>query len=79
MSEHAWLDVSVMRCPHCGRYFVDASWYVVELESDIECGSCHRTFNTKRQLTDRLMLGFKIDKKGRASEAGIVEHIPPEK
>lgn len=79
MSENAWLDVSVMRCPHCRRYFVDASWYVVELESDIECGSCHRTFNTKKQLTDRLMLGFKIDKKGRASEAGIVEHIPSRK
>jgi len=79
MSEHAWLDVSVIRCPHCRRYFVDASWYVVELESDIECGSCHKTFNTKKQLTDRLMLGFKIDKKGRATETGIIEHIPSKK
>lgn len=31
----AWLDVAVLRCPNCGHYYVDASWYVVEMESDI--------------------------------------------
>lgn len=75
MREKAWLDVSIIRCPSCGRHFADASWYVVELESDIECGSCHETFNAKKHLTDRVMLEFKIDEKGRVLEAVAVEHI----
>jgi len=75
MSEKAWLDVSVFRCPGCGRYYVDASWYAVELESDIECGSCHEAFNTKGQITDRVMLEFKIDEKGKMLEAEVTNHI----
>ena len=76
MSEKAWLDVSVFRCPRCGRCYVDASWDVVELESDIECGSCHEVFNTKNQVTDRVMLKFKIDAEGNFLEAEVAEHIP---
>lgn len=76
MSEKVWLDVSVFQCPQCGRYYVDASWYVVELESDIECGSCHEVFNTKKQVTDRVMLKFKIDEGGKVLEAEVAEHIP---
>ena len=76
MSETGWLDVSVFRCPRCGRCYVDASWYVVELESDIECGSCHEVFNTKNQVTDRVMLEFKIGAKGRVLETQVAEHIP---
>jgi len=75
MNKKAWLDVSVFRCPGCGRYYVDASWYAVELESDIECGSCHEVFNTKRQITDRVMLEFKIDEKGKMLEAEVTNHI----
>ena len=75
MGERTWLDVSIIRCPWCGRYFADASWYVVELESDIECGSCHKTFNTKKQMIDRVMLGFRISDEGRVLEAKLTEHI----
>lgn len=76
MSERGWLDVSVFLCPRCGRCYVDASWYVVELESDIECGSCHKVFNTKNQVTDRVMLKLKIDTEGKVLEAEAAEHIP---
>ena len=76
VSERGWLDVSVFRCPRCGRCYVDASWYVVELESDIECGSCHEVFNTKNQVTDRVMLKLKIDTEGKVLEAEVAEHIP---
>jgi len=76
MSEKAWLDVSVFQCPRCERCYVDASWYVVELESDIECGSCHEIFNTKKHVTDRVMLKFKIDEGGKVLEAEVAEHIP---
>ncbi|KPV65205.1 MAG: hypothetical protein AOA65_0355 [Candidatus Bathyarchaeota archaeon BA1] len=75
MSEKAWMDVSVIRCPKCGRYYLDASWYVVELESDIECGVCHGVFNTKRQLTDRVMLEFNIDESGQVLEANVIRHL----
>jgi hypothetical protein len=76
MGERAWLDVSLFRCPECGRFYVDASWYVVELEADIECGDCHRVFNTKRQLVDRVMLRFKIGEDGKLQRAEITEHTP---
>jgi hypothetical protein len=75
MTKRAWLDVSVCRCPTCGRCYVDASWYAVELASDIECGSCHEVFNTKKQITDRVMLEFKIDEKGKMLEAKVTNHI----
>ena len=75
MSEKAWLDVSILQCPECGRYYADASWYAVELESDIECGNCHEVFNAKKGLMDRLMLEFKIDARGKALEVKITEHI----
>ncbi|MEM2988246.1 MAG: hypothetical protein QXK26_04335 [Candidatus Bathyarchaeia archaeon] len=39
MTEKAWLDDSIFSCPNCGHIYADASWYVVELKSDIECGS----------------------------------------
>ena len=76
MSEKAWLDVSVFQCPRCGRHYVDASWYVVELGSDIECGSCHEVFNIKKRVTDRVMLEFKIDGEGEVLETQVAEHIP---
>jgi len=47
----------------------------VELESDMECGSCHKIFNAKKQLKDRVMLEFQINEKGRALEVKITEHI----
>ena len=79
MDEKAWLDVSVLQCPECRRYYAEASWYAVELESDTECGSCHRVFNAKKHMTDRVMLEFQIDGKGKALETEITEHIPPKR
>lgn len=71
----AWLDVAVIQCPSCGRYYVDASWYVIELGSDIECGACGKTFNTKKHKTDRVMLGLRIDEKGKVHQTEVAEHI----
>jgi len=75
MGEEAWLDISIFQCPGCGRYYADAAWYAVELESDIECGSCHKMFNAKKRATDRVMLKFEIDEKGKALGIDITEHI----
>jgi len=75
LSDKAWLDISVIKCPNCGRYYADASWYVVEIGADIECGTCHTTFNTKKNAADRIMLSLKIDDEGKAQEAEIVRHL----
>jgi len=71
----AWLDVAVLRCPNCAHYYVDASWYVLEMESDIECGRCGTEFNSKKNATDRTMLEFEIDENGKMSQAKILDHL----
>lgn len=75
MSDNAWLDVAITRCPNCGHQYADASWYIIEMASDIECGKCHANFNTKKYLSDRIMMGLKIDANGRVQEAEVAEHI----
>jgi len=75
MSEKAWLDISVIQCPNCGRYYADASWYVVEIGADIECGTCHTTFNTKKNAIDRIMLRLEIDDKGKVHDAEVARHL----
>jgi len=75
MSQKAWLDISVIQCPSCGRYYADASWYVIEIGADIECGTCHTTFNTKKNVIDRVMLSLKIDGEGKVHEAEIAKRL----
>lgn len=72
MSEQkAWLDMALIQCPSCGRYYADASWYVVEIGSDIECGICHEDFNSKKYVKDRVMLELSIDEKGKVKQVKI--------
>ena len=75
---NTWLDVAVVRCPNCGNYHVDASWYIIELESDIQCGRCQTEFNGKENATDRVLLEFVIDENGKMQTTKIVEHSPIE-
>jgi len=60
----AFLDVAVSICPYCGTPYADASWYVLELESDVDCGVCGRTWNPKRFKVDRILLEFNLDEQG---------------
>lgn len=60
MSETIWLDVSIIRCPYCGKLYVDSSWYVVEMESDLECSICGESFNSVLNLVDRVLVKFNI-------------------
>jgi len=71
----AWVDVALLRCPNCGHYYVDASWYVVEMESDIECGHCRIEFNSKKNAIDRAMLKFQVDENGKMQKVNIVKHL----
>lgn len=72
---NAWLDVALLRCPNCGRYYVDASWYVIEMESDITCGKCGIEFNSKKNVLDRALLKFKIDRQGKMQNTNIMKHL----
>ncbi len=71
----AWIDVAAVRCPKCGKIYVDASWYLVELGSDIQCKICQTEFNSKNTITDRALLEFTISKKGKIENARIAEHL----
>jgi len=67
MNEDAYLDVTLIRCPECGKLYVDASWYIIDMESDIECGICGTQFNTKENIVRRLLLKITVDRDGNIS------------
>lgn len=76
MSERrAWLDIALIQCPICGRYYADASWYVAEIGADIDCGTCHASFNTQKNMKDRVMLELNVDEKGKIRGADIAKHV----
>lgn len=67
------MDISVLRCPKCGRHYVEASWYVVEMESDIECRECGEEFNSKRNAVDRVLLEFQINENGKIQDVKVAK------
>ncbi|HVP92402.1 MAG TPA: hypothetical protein VMS94_01535 [Acidobacteriota bacterium] len=75
----AWLDAALLRCPNCGHYYVDASWYVMEMESDIECGQCGTEFNSKKNTQDRALLEFLVDENGKMAMVKISRHLKLER
>jgi hypothetical protein len=70
-----WLDVTIIKCPHCGHYYADASWYVVEIGSDIECSICHTIFNTKKHAVDRILLELNLNGKEKVDHAQVKKHF----
>lgn len=66
-TKKAYLDVTVCICPHCDAPYADASWYALELGSDVECGVCGRTWNPKTCKVDRVLLEFKLDDEGNVA------------
>jgi hypothetical protein len=75
---NTWLDVAVTHCPNCGNCHVDASWFLIELESDIQCGPCQTEFNGKDNTTDRVLLEFVVDAEGKMQNVRVKEHLPVE-
>jgi hypothetical protein len=66
----ASLDVSIVQCPHCRAHYAEASWYAVELASDLEC-RCGKTFNPVNNLRDRILVEFFLDDKGKVKTVGM--------
>jgi DNA-directed RNA polymerase subunit RPC12/RpoP len=75
---NTWLDVAVVRCPNCGNSHADASWFLIELESDIQCGHCQTEFDGKENATDRALLEFTLNEDGKLRSVRIAEHLPLE-
>ncbi len=75
MYDKVYLDVSILKCPRCGKLYADCSWYVVDLESDIACSICGKSFNSKRNIIDRVLIEFKI-RDGRAEDVKIIKYLP---
>ncbi|MBS7607691.1 MAG: hypothetical protein QXL77_04400 [Candidatus Bathyarchaeia archaeon] len=71
----AWLDVAVLRCPNCGRLYVETSWYVVEMESDIECGECGNEFNSRKNMLSRALLEFQLDENGEIQNVHVSKRL----
>ena len=70
---NTFLDVAVVRCPNCGNYHVDASWYLIEMESDIQCGRCQTEFNGKDNATDRAVLEFAVNEAEKLRNVRIAD------
>ena len=75
MNDQAFMDISMFRCPYCGKLYADSSWYIVELRSDIECGVCHEEFNPSKMLKDRVILSLNVNGEDKVSEVTILEHV----
>jgi transposase-like protein len=75
MTEPAWMDVTIIQCPKCKRYYAEVSWYVTEMESDIECADCGTEFNTKTYAKDRAIIEFEVNNQGRMQEVKLCNHI----
>lgn len=49
------------------------------MSSDIECGDCGYTFNSKRNAVDRVLVEFELDSEGKAKNVRVNMHFPIEK
>jgi uncharacterized protein (UPF0212 family) len=71
----AYLDTCITKCPSCGTYFAEASWYAVNLGSDLECGRCGDSFNAKERCTDRVLVKFKLSRAGEVETLELASHV----
>jgi len=55
--------------------YADASWYVIELGSDVECGICGNRWNPKESQVDRFVPEFLLGKNGRVTDVKKKEEI----
>lgn len=69
----AYLDVCIAHCPSCASYYAEASWYALNLESDLECGKCGTSFNAKKHSTDRALIRFKLSEEGKIKALELAE------
>jgi hypothetical protein len=71
----AFLDVTISVCPYCGTPYADASWYVIELASDVQCGVCGRTWHPRGHKTDRILVEFLLTKEGTVADVKKLKRL----
>ncbi len=64
----ATLDVCITRCPGCGTFYAEASWYAIALSSDLECSKCGTSFSAEKNFTDRILIEFSLDNEGKVKK-----------
>jgi hypothetical protein len=64
----AFLDISISICPHCETPYADASWYIIEINTEVECGKCRKTWSPRKYKVDRVLLEFQLDNKGKIKD-----------
>ena len=75
MTEPTWMDVTIIQCPKCKRYYAEVSWYVMEMESDIQCADCGTEFNSRKYAKDRAIIEFEIDSKEQMQTVKLCKHF----
>ena len=76
MGEDVYLDVTIVRCPRCGKLYADASWYVIDMESELGCSVCGKSFSTRNNVVERVLIKFSVvDDVVRSVE--ISKRLPP--
>jgi uncharacterized protein (UPF0212 family) len=60
----AFLEISILRCPRCGNFIAEPGWFV-DLESEISCAVCKKSFVSKDAEVDRRMARLELDKQGK--------------
>lgn len=75
MTEPAWMDVTIIQCPRCKRFYVEVSWYVIEMESDIQCADCGAEFNSRKQAKDRAIIEFEVNDLGQMQTVKLCKRI----
>lgn len=71
--EKVYLDVCIAQCPECKTYYAEASWYAIELECDLQCNKCGKSFSPKRFSTDRVMVEFEVSEEGKVKKVRVAE------
>lgn len=54
---------------------METSWYVAEMESDIECGECGNEFNSRENMMSRALLEFQLDENGKIQNVHVSKKL----
>lgn len=72
---NTYFDIAVSICPHCGTPVAESGWYGVDMESDIVCFSCDKSFNIKKHLADRAIIEIDVTESGKINSLRVAEKI----
>ena len=66
-----YLEICVIKCPKCGNYLVEPSWFV-EVSANITCSCVEEIAINKKRIKDKKMLEIEIEN-GKIKSVQIIE------